>query len=233
MLNILAQWWYFSGLAISTALMWAAALAWFGLGASQGLPRDAFGMVAWVMGWFCFAPLPYVFTWFLLSSLDARRAALSVILIGTLSGLVTVAIVVALFAAGPSIGLFFGLGCAAGYGVVMAALQDNVPKGQEKSWRVAHGCGGGLAMSIYGIALVGAYATFDPSVRTEGILGRLALPLGILAAGFGIHAAWCWRLMASSVRADVLRSRSLSAMAGSALVALTVLVLRSWPSDPP
>jgi hypothetical protein len=202
----------------ATALSWVAAAAWIG----RPWHADYFGMAYWTAAWLWFAPLPYVAAWFVLTGQTVTRAALAVGVLALISGVAMLFTVGAMIALWP-IGAALGCGLVGAlYGLVVAAVQDDVPPEGAQVWRWAHLRGWLVAVPAFWLAFA-----LMPFTAAQMPWAQLGLPLAALLAGLAYHAASCWALLAVAKRAVPQRRRAISVMMGIALLACVSLAAAS------
>ncbi|WP_244457597.1 hypothetical protein [Roseomonas fluvialis] len=194
----------------ATALSWVAAAAWIG----RPWRADYVGMPFWTAAWLWFAPLPYVAAWFVLTRQAVARAALAVGVLALISGVAMLFTVGAMIVLWP-IGAVLGCGLVGAlFGLVMAAVQDEVPTEAAQTWRWAHLRGWLVAVPAFWLA----FALMPSTVaHMPGV--QLGLPLAALLAGLAYHAASCWALLAVEQRAVPQRRRATSVVIGTVLLA--------------
>ena len=194
----------------TTLLCWVAAAVWI----SKPWSADYLGELSWIAAWLWFAPLPYVAAWFVLTGQAIARAALAVGVLALISGVAMLFTVGALIALWP-IGAVLGGGLVgAWFGLVMAAVQDEVPTEAAQSWRWAHLRGWLVAVPAFWLAFA-----LMPSTAAHMRAVQLGLPLAALLVGLAYHAASCWVLLEAERRAIPQRRRTASVIIGTALLA--------------
>ncbi|MBR0649154.1 hypothetical protein GXW78_05735 [Roseomonas terrae] len=193
---------YAVGLGGACLLAWIAASVLIGAPPPYHRPGDYTGPLHWTVAWLWLAPLPYVFAWFFLVSRHLTRAFLALAILGVLTGAVAPVAGMALLGLGPLV-IMGSVPVAMLFGVVMAALQDDVPPGLADEWQGAHVKGCFLALAPYSLAMAAFYAmTLSPG-GAPGRVVQTVLPLAVLAVGWCFHAAWCWRLLSPARRGAV------------------------------
>jgi hypothetical protein len=207
---------HLSALLVATMLCWVAAAEWIG----KPWSADYLGVLCWMAAWLWFAPLPYFVAWFLLTGQAVARAALAVgvlALAGAVAMLVTVGAMIALWPIGAALGC--GL-VGALSGLVMAAVQDEVPPEAAQTWRWTHLRGWLVAIPAFWLAFA-----LMPTAASRMPWVQLGLPLGALLAGLAYHAASCWTLL-PEVRREAGQARRIAAvLAGACLLAAGSVVL--------
>ncbi len=200
----------------ATALSWVAAAAWIG----RPWHADYFGMAYWTAAWLWFAPLPYVAAWFVLTGQAVARAALAVGVLALISGVAMLFTVGAMIALWP-IGAALGCGLVGAlYGLVVAAVQDDVPSEDAQVWRWAHLRGWLVAVPAFWLAFA-----LMPFTAAQMPWAQLGLPLAALLAGLAYHAASCWALLPKDWRESERARRIAAVLAGAGLLAAGSVVL--------
>lgn len=165
---------------------WIAAAVLIGGPPPYHRPRDYSGPPTWTVIWLWLAPLPYAFAWFVLVSQHVSRAFLALVVLGMLTGVIVPVAGLALFALGP-LAVIGSVPVAMLFGLMMSALQDDVPPGLEGEWRRVHVQGCLLALAPYSLVMATFYA-MTLSMNAPGRVAHLAVPLAILAGGWCFHA---------------------------------------------
>ena len=196
---------YAMGLAGASVLAWIAAATLIGSPPLYHRPRDYAGPLYWTVTWLWLAPLPYAFAWFVLVSRRLARAFLALVVLGVLTAVIVPVAGLALFTLGPIV-IMGSVPVALLFGLVMAALQDDVVPGQESAWRSAHVQGCLLALAPYSLAVATFYA-MTVLGRAPGRTTQMVVPLTVLSGGWCFHAVWCWRLLPEERRGTARWSR--------------------------
>ncbi len=213
---------YAAGLGGTCVLAWITAAALIGPPPLHYRPGDYIGPLHWTVAWLWLAPLPYAFAWFVLVSRHLTRAFLAVAVLGVVTGVIAPVAGLALLALGPLV----IMGCvpvAMLFGLVMAALQDDVPPGLEDEWRSAHVQGCFLALAPYSLVMATFYAMALLPGGPPGRLVQLVTPLAVLAGGWCFHAVWCWRLLSPEQHAAAPRWRVAVLLTSFGIAALVAL----------
>lgn len=213
---------YAVGLGGACVLAWIAAAALIGPPPAPHAPRDYIGPLHWAVMWLWLAPLPYAFAWFVLVSRHLNRAFLAVAVLSLVTGVIAPVAGLALLALGPLV-IMGSVPVAMLFGLVMSALQDDVPPGLEDEWRSAHVQGCFLALAPYSLVIATFYAmTLSPGGAPSRLV-QLVAPLAVLAAGWCFHAVRCWRLLPPERRAAAPWWRVAALLASFGIVALAAL----------
>jgi hypothetical protein len=213
---------YVAGLSGACVLAWITAAALIGPPPPYFRPGDYIGPLHWTVAWLWLAPLPYAFAWFVLISRHVSRAFLAVAVLGLVTGVIAPVAGLALLALGPLV-IMGSVPVAMLFGLVMAALQDDVPPGLEGEWRSAHVQGCFLALAPYSLVMATFYAmALSPGGAPGGVV-QVVAPLAVLAGGWCFHAVWCWDLLSPEQRAAAHRGRIAVLLACFGIAAVAAL----------